>query len=101
MGETLRLACIPGDGIGPEVVAASLPILQTAAALDAAQLDVVELDWGGEYYLRNGVAMPPDAVETPGGCDTVLRSSHPSPDGSSERLANAVHSTLIGERTTS
>lgn len=76
----MRLACIPGDGIGPEVVAASLPILETAATLQDESLEVVELDWGAEYYLRTGAAMPADAVDELHMCDAVLFGAVGHPD---------------------
>ncbi|MGW1948958.1 isocitrate/isopropylmalate family dehydrogenase [Streptomyces sp. NPDC001940] len=55
---TVRLAVIPGDGIGPEVVAATVPTLRAALEADGHRLDVIELDWGGERFLREGAAMP-------------------------------------------
>jgi tartrate dehydrogenase/decarboxylase/D-malate dehydrogenase len=69
---TLRVAAIGGDGIGPEVVAATLPVLAAAATLEGVKLSVTELDWGGERLLRTGEAMPGDAVETLRAHDAVL-----------------------------
>ncbi|MEN3280544.1 MAG: tartrate dehydrogenase/decarboxylase / D-malate dehydrogenase [Solirubrobacteraceae bacterium] len=57
----VRVAAIPGDGIGPEVVSATIPVLRRAAELDGVVVDVHELDWGGDRYLRAGEAMPADA----------------------------------------
>lgn len=76
----MRLACIPGDGIGPEVVAASLPVLRAAAALHREDLEVLELDWGGERYLRTGAAMPEDSVDLVSTCDAVLFGAVGRPD---------------------
>ena len=76
----IRLAVIPGDGIGPEVVAAAVPVLGAAVAADGDRLDVVELDWGGERYLREGAAMPPDAAEVVRGTDAVLFGAVGRPD---------------------
>jgi tartrate dehydrogenase/decarboxylase/D-malate dehydrogenase len=77
---TVRLAVIPGDGVGPEVVAATLPVL--AAALDAGGvgLETSELDWGGERFLREGAAMPADAAETVRTFDAVLFGAVGRPD---------------------
>lgn len=55
--KTVRLAVIPGDGIGPEVVAATVPTLRAALEADGHRLDVTELDWGGERFLREGAAI--------------------------------------------
>jgi tartrate dehydrogenase/decarboxylase/D-malate dehydrogenase len=68
----LRVAVVPGDGIGPEVVEATLPLLAQAAALDGASIELTTLDWGGERYLRTGEAMPGDAVDVVRGHDAVL-----------------------------
>jgi tartrate dehydrogenase/decarboxylase / D-malate dehydrogenase len=68
----LRVAVVPGDGIGPEVVEATLPLLEAAAALDDAAIEWTTLDWGGERYLRTGDAMPVDAVEIVRRHDAVL-----------------------------
>ena len=52
--KVVRLAVIPGDGIGPEVVAATVP----APEADGHRLDVTSYDRGGERFLRQGAAMP-------------------------------------------
>jgi tartrate dehydrogenase/decarboxylase/D-malate dehydrogenase len=68
----LKVAVVPGDGIGPEVVEATLPLLAQAAQLDGASVELTTLDWGGDRYLRTGAAMPADAVEIVRGHDAVL-----------------------------
>lgn len=62
--ESLRIAAIGGDGIGPEVVRAALPAIAAAAAIEGVRLDVTELDWGGDRFLRTGSAMPEDGIDT-------------------------------------
>ncbi|MEU7837536.1 MULTISPECIES: hypothetical protein [unclassified Nonomuraea] len=42
--KVVRLALIPGDGIGPEVVAATVPALQSALEVDGHRLDVTSFD---------------------------------------------------------
>jgi len=76
----VRLAVIPGDGVGPEVVAATLPVL--AAALDRhdVSLEVTELDWGGERFRREGAAMPADAATITRQADAVLFGAVGRPD---------------------
>jgi tartrate dehydrogenase/decarboxylase/D-malate dehydrogenase len=76
----VRLACIPGDGIGPEVVAAALPILRDAAATQDATLDVLELDWGGARHVRTGAAMPADGAGRLREFDAVLFGAVGRPD---------------------
>src|SRR5947209_9509973 len=58
-----RIAAIPGDGIGREVIAAGLEVLRACAETDGGfELDVQDFDWGSEYYLKHGVMMPPDGL---------------------------------------
>jgi 3-isopropylmalate dehydrogenase len=58
-----RIAVIPGDGIGIEVIAESLKVLRTLAKLTGKQIETVEFDYGAERYLKEGIALPPDAVD--------------------------------------
>lgn len=63
--KTFRLAVIPGDGIGKEVVAAGLQVLDHMAAESGGRF-VFEKDsfpWGCEYYLEHGKMMDEDGVE--------------------------------------
>ena len=69
---TFNVASIPGDGIGPEVVEVTIPLLQAAAGLDGARIKIEELDWGGGRFLRTGEAMPADALERIRSFDAVL-----------------------------
>jgi tartrate dehydrogenase/decarboxylase/D-malate dehydrogenase len=62
--EELRIAAIGGDGIGPDVVHAAVPLVRDAARRDGVTVVVTELDWGDERLLRTGSAMPADAVDT-------------------------------------
>jgi tartrate dehydrogenase/decarboxylase/D-malate dehydrogenase len=59
-----RIAAIPGDGIGAEVVAAGLEVL---AALERRhggfRLEVETLPWGSDYYARHGAMMAADGLE--------------------------------------
>ncbi|PQO22965.1 tartrate dehydrogenase [Rhodobacteraceae bacterium WD3A24] len=67
-----RIAAIGGDGVGPEVVAAGLEVLETCAEVDRGfTLDVTDFDWGSERYRRTGALMPGDGVETLRGFDAI------------------------------
>lgn len=68
----LDIALIPGDGIGPEVVAAAVPVLEQAAKGVGVSLYWNELDWGGRHYREQGRFMPVDAVEVLRSCDAIL-----------------------------
>lgn len=72
---TYRLAVIPGDGIGPEVIAESIQTLTGLASVQGSfQFDIQQFDWGTERYLREGAMMPPDGLATleQGGFDGIL-----------------------------
>jgi tartrate dehydrogenase/decarboxylase/D-malate dehydrogenase len=54
-----KIAAIPADGIGKEVVAAGLEVLDVLAERDGGfHLEVENFDWGSDYYHRHGVMMP-------------------------------------------
>ncbi|HEV2676535.1 MAG TPA: tartrate dehydrogenase [Aliidongia sp.] len=58
-----KIAAIPGDGIGTEVIAAGLEALAVCARRDGGfRLDVEDFDWGSDYYKRHGVMMPADGL---------------------------------------
>ncbi len=58
-----RIAAIPADGIGPEVIAAGLEVLEAVAARDGGfTLKVDHYDWGSDYYRKHGRFMPADAL---------------------------------------
>ncbi len=62
--KTHRIAAIPGDGIGPEVIGAGLDVLAALARRDGGfALDVTAFDYGSEHYRRHGVMMPDGALE--------------------------------------
>lgn len=68
-----RIAVIPGDGIGPEVVAEGVKVLETAAALDGHfSFQFTHFPWGCEYYLKTGRMMPPDGIDQLRGFDAIL-----------------------------
>ncbi|HET9849531.1 MAG TPA: tartrate dehydrogenase [Candidatus Dormibacteraeota bacterium] len=60
---TYRLACIPGDGIGPEVVASGLEVIRRAGTvINRFTVETTDLPWSCAYYLEHGVMMPPDGL---------------------------------------
>ena len=58
-----RVAVIPGDGIGPEVIAEAVQTLETARDLYGLDLSLTCFDWGADNYLRTGVTLPEGALE--------------------------------------
>jgi 3-isopropylmalate dehydrogenase len=58
-----RIAVIPGDGIGPEVVHEALRVLRYLNDAQALELEFVDFDWGAEKFLRDGVTLPQGALK--------------------------------------
>jgi tartrate dehydrogenase/decarboxylase/D-malate dehydrogenase len=58
------IAAIPGDGIGPEVIAAGLEVLRTLTEkVGRFQLRVEKYPWGSDYYKKHGEMMPRNGLE--------------------------------------
>ena len=58
-----RIASIPADGIGPEVIAAGLEVLDAVASRDGGfSLIVDHYDWGSDWYRKHGEMMPADGL---------------------------------------
>ena len=63
MTRKYRIASLPADGIGPEVISAGLEVLDAVAARDGGfTLTVDHYDWGSDYYRKHGKFMPADAL---------------------------------------
>ena len=58
-----RIAVIAGDGIGGEVTAAALEVLRAVGKKHGVALDIEELDYGAERYLRDGTTMPAGEID--------------------------------------
>src|SRR5262247_2752010 len=78
--KTYRIATIPGDGIGKEVVPAGQLVLEAlAASSDSFRFEFRNFDWGGDYYRRHGVMMPEDGLQQLRGQDAILFGSAGDP----------------------
>ncbi|WP_135366575.1 isocitrate/isopropylmalate dehydrogenase family protein [Halosimplex halophilum] len=60
---TYDIAVIPGDGIGPEVVDATAPLVRDAAEAFDFGIETTTFDWGTERYLDRGAMMPDDGLD--------------------------------------
>lgn len=58
-----RIAVIPGDGIGPEVITQGMRVLELLNERDSLGLEFVRFDWNADSYLATGVSMPPGAMD--------------------------------------
>lgn len=76
-----RLAAIPGDGIGTEVIEAGIDVLEAIAQRDGGfAFSVDKFDWGGEYYKAHGRMMPGDGLAQIQNHDAILFGSAGHPD---------------------
>jgi tartrate dehydrogenase/decarboxylase / D-malate dehydrogenase len=79
--KTYRIAAIPGDGIGKEVIAAGIEVLEALAAREgrfAFHFD--RFDWGSDYYKRHGVMMPAKGRDLIRGHDAIFFGAVGAPD---------------------
>jgi len=58
-----RIALIPGDGIGVEVIAEAERVLTALSERRGLPIELTKLDWGAEKYLREGVSLPAGALD--------------------------------------
>ena len=78
---THRIAAIPGDGIGIEVVAAGLEVLEALALRDGGfSLEVENFDWSTERYKKTGAFMPADGADQLRAFDAILFGAVGAPD---------------------
>ncbi|HIE08597.1 MAG TPA: 3-isopropylmalate dehydrogenase [Armatimonadetes bacterium] len=66
-----RIAVIPGDGIGPEVIREGLKVIEVAAQRAGFEIEAVEYDLGAERYLRTGEVLPDSVLEELKGFEAI------------------------------
>ena len=70
---THKIAVIAGDGIGPEVIAEGVKVLQKIAETDGSfRFEFTHFPWGCDYYKQTGRMMPEDGIDTLRGFDAIL-----------------------------
>jgi tartrate dehydrogenase/decarboxylase/D-malate dehydrogenase len=75
------IAAIGADGIGPEVIAAGLTVLEALAArLGDMRFHVTSFDWGSDYYRKHGAMMPADGLDRLKGFDAIYFGAVGAPD---------------------
>jgi tartrate dehydrogenase/decarboxylase/D-malate dehydrogenase len=76
-----KIAAIPADGIGPEVIAAGLQALEALEQRSGDfKLDVKHFDWGSDYYKKTGRMMPEDGPEQLKPFDAIFFGAVGAPD---------------------
>jgi 3-isopropylmalate dehydrogenase len=63
-GSAKRIAVVPGDGIGVEVIREAVKILYAAAGKGGREVQLTAFDWGTERYLQDGTTLPDGAEDT-------------------------------------
>lgn len=91
-----RIAVIPGDGIGPEVVREAVRVLECCRQSKGVELELVNFDWGAEKFLQEGVALPVGALEMlANDFDAILAGAFGDPRVPSNKHAEEI---LLGMR---
>jgi 3-isopropylmalate dehydrogenase len=85
-----KIAVIPGDGIGPEVVAEAVRVLHAVGGLE-----LETLPWSADHYLATGVTIPPDGYDLLRRFDAVLIGAVGDPRVADNRHARDI---LLGTR---
>ena len=78
--KTYKIACIPGDGIGKEVVPAGQTVLEALSAVNSRfDFDFENFGWGGDWFRAHGEMMPQDGLDALKYKDAILFGSAGDP----------------------
>lgn len=79
--KTYKIAVIPGDGIGPEVIREGVRVMEKLAEVDGGfAFDFTWFPWGCDYYLQNGCMMPEDGLDQLASFDAIYLGAVGRPD---------------------
>lgn len=68
----MKIAVIPGDGVGKEVIPEGLKVLKVVAAKYGFSYSTTDYPFGGEHYLATGITLPDSALKELGAHDAIL-----------------------------
>ncbi len=80
MSKKYKIAVIPGDGTGPEVVREGVKVLEAAASKFGFKLDMINYDLGGDRYLKTGEICPASVIKELRACDAIFLGAIGHPD---------------------
>ncbi len=80
MAKTYKIAVIPGDGTGPEVVREGVKVLETAASKVGFKVELTNFDFGGDRYLKTGEVLPDSAISDMKRFDAIFLGAIGHPD---------------------
>lgn len=76
-----NIAAIPADGIGPEVIAAGIQVLEAVARREGdLEFSFTSFDWGSDHYRRHGEMMPKDGLDRLRSFDAIYFGAVGAPD---------------------
>lgn len=78
--KSYKIAVLPGDGTGPEVVREGIKVLDAAASKFGFKLDYAHFDFGGDRYLKTGEVLPENAAEELRQFDSIFLGAIGHPD---------------------
>src|SRR5712691_4731714 len=91
-----RIAVIPGDGIGPEVIKEAVRVLERIRETHGIELELTHFDWGADKFLSEGVTLPEGALDMLSSeFDAILAGAFGDPRVPSNKVAEDV---LLGMR---
>ena len=91
----MRVAIIPGDGIGKEVTAEAVKVLTRVGEVFGRTLELEHLPWGADYFLETGITIPPNGYDMLRGFDAIFIGALGDPRVPDNRHARDI---LLGTR---
>src|SRR3954452_4951278 len=70
--KSFTFAIIPGDGIGKEVTAQAVEVIQAVGQKFGRAFELEHLPWSADYYLETGVTIAPNGYDTLRGFDAIF-----------------------------
>jgi tartrate dehydrogenase/decarboxylase/D-malate dehydrogenase len=79
--KTIKIASIPADGIGPEVISAGIEVVEAVCARNHdVTIEFTHFDWGSDYYKTHGMMMPEDGLAQLKAFDAIYFGAVGAPD---------------------
>ena len=75
-----KIAVIPGDGVGPEIIREGLKVLKAVAKKENIKFEFINYDFGGDRFLKTGEVLPDSALEEMKKMDAIYLGSVGHPD---------------------
>jgi 3-isopropylmalate dehydrogenase len=91
----MRIAVIAGDGIGRDVTAEAVKVLEATVGVFGRRIDLEHLPWSADHYLKTGETLPADGYDTLRGFDAVFVGALGDPRVADNRHARDI---LLGTR---